>query len=1292
MNINDRNNLITLSKWIKRNKNLDGIQISGSYQKFINNLKAFVTKITTRKGKRPHMFQPETTQRNDLKSLLLDPIINPSKNEVDPLDENDLSICDINGNIRVIIEYKRSIQNNNNNNTKLHTNSDMMHISSLNCKAFQELVSYYLREKMGMYKHRSQNAEDRDPKEIIGIVTDGLEWFVLSDASLRKYFLNNHYVTDIYRTWCGFKPRNAFQTSLINSQPLLFNYRKSESTKELYSRLKYFIDKALQHGIQIGYINISQLISNSLLNLPRKKFYGKLMSLYRFLSQQCLLGQDVHFPPNKLNAEFYNELLYIMGLRDKSSQKGISLIPKSSKDYCDGSLIQLVYSEIDATNKKEKEKHFSDVVNITMSLVDRLIFLKLLEGQLISIHNDKRFKFVTTDNIKNFSDLSYLFFKVMDKWKRDPHDSHYQLYKNVPYLNSSLFSHTSVEHEYGFETKSLDSKRKLNLYKKTTLRRDEKRNYLKSAPYTLTYLINFLNNYKFRADSHINSDRIINASILGMIFEKINGYKDGSYYTPTIITDYIAKNTIDNYLLTKVNDKIQDPKRHFHSVTTLRNHAALYSKTIKMALENVKILDPAVGSGHFLVSALNYLLYLENYLGMLLLNNFQLKIKDGRLLLQNAFDGSYVQHKPKLVKAKLFTAKVFIIKYNLYGVDINPNSVNIAKLRLWIELLKDAYYKKVKDQTRMITMPNLETNIKSGDSICFSLGAKPLKEILQRTGLSFPKLKTLINNYKSDDDKKDEKRDGKSISIAHTKLSLMSQIQQLWKPFAQTSLNSKVQSKLSQKQKEIKNISKYIQQLNEASYSITYVQSIQRMIRSFAMKNKINIITDNFEWRYEFPDIFQSKVTGFDIITTNPPYVKIPRSQSTKIKHSILGEEYAVGHMDLLYYFIYLAMEILKPHGIIGFITTNYWLTDDDAGKLRSEVKNKLNISKIINFDEFKIFRSAMGQHNMIIVARKEPQNGNATIINTYRQGLADKHIRELQQIINGSDADTSYHQVSNKHLFDKKLNNIININLGENKCVDKIINKLDKYPQLSNYIGSSQGIKMGPDKAFTISKAGYLSLCSELTSYERSLIHPLLSGSQINNYVEPNQTGQYVIYTTKKTSVKSIPHLSRYIRKREAGHKKYNSKYFYALDRPRTFSDIISNSTIFAPRISKHPFFVQNDYGYLIKDESFAIYPGKVNPKALLILLNSSLARMVWIYRHIMEGLSIFIKGSSLRVLRYTPQLTHYDSTINDIVADMKDGVIPKGQIQNEIDELVCKWFRLNDDELKEIDKFIKK
>jgi hypothetical protein len=304
---------------------------------------------------------------------------------------------------------------------------------------------------------------------------------------------------------------------------------------------------------------------------------------------------------------------------------------------------------------------------------------------------------------------------------------------------------------------------------------------------TLQYFFEFLDAYDFGAEGgeEIQEDNktLINASVLGLIFEKINGYKDGSFFTPGFITMYMCRETIRKAVVQKFNETQE------WNCTTLEE---IYDKIedrkeANKIVNSIKICDPAVGSGHFLVSALNEMIAVKNDLKILQdrdgkrLKEYQVEVVNDELIVTDE-EGELFEYNPnnkesQRIQETLFHEKQTIIENCLFGVDINSNSVKICRLRLWIELLKNAYYKNA---TELETLPNIDINIKCGNSLVsrFAIDAD-LKQALKKSKWSIDSYRVAVDTYRNAENK-EQKREMERL-ITAIKSDFTSEIE---KPFS----------------------------------------------------------------------------------------------------------------------------------------------------------------------------------------------------------------------------------------------------------------------------------------------------------------------------------------------------------------------------------------------------------------------------------------------------------------------------------------------------------------------------
>ena len=376
-----------------------------------------------------------------------------------------------------------------------------------------------------------------------------------------------------------------------------------------------------------------------------------------------------------------------------------------------------------------EDKSFDAGLELCLTWVNRILFLKLLESQLLTYYkNGEKYKFLNPNFINGFDELNDLFFSALAKPIDERHSKYKDKYKDIPYLNSSLFERNTLENE-AFEISALNND-EITIYSGTVLK-DANGKKQKGKLATLGYLFQLLEAYDFAIDGNegiednLETKSLMNASVLGLIFEKINGYKEGSFYTPAYITMYMCRETIRRTVIQKFKDQEEDQIETFEDLQSYCSRLFKVDdlKRLKAIVDSAKIFDPALGSGHFLVSALNELIVIKNELRILIdakgvplrcdieIVNDELYVIDGKGLLH---EYNPTDKESARIQHTLFHEKQTLIENCLFVVDINPNSVKTCRLRLWIELLKNAYYTR---ENRLQTLPNIDINIKCDNSL-----------------------------------------------------------------------------------------------------------------------------------------------------------------------------------------------------------------------------------------------------------------------------------------------------------------------------------------------------------------------------------------------------------------------------------------------------------------------------------------------------------------------------------------------------------------------------------------------
>ncbi|HKT93929.1 MAG TPA: hypothetical protein VJS18_17325, partial [Paraburkholderia sp.] len=415
-----------------------------------------------------------------------------------------------------------------------------------------------------------------------------------------------------------------------------------------------------------------------------------------------------------LDEGFYAELLHIVGLRESVSGAGRTVARLAPHARLRGALIELALSrlaarEVKSTSEQPDADHFELALRLCIAWISRLFFLKVLETRLLTLHGgDSPYAFLNARHIRSFSDLDALCDAVLGVDEVAPPVR----FAHLPRFDGSLFVPQDLDRSL-LCMSALDEHATLPLFAATVLTKAS------GERHVLAYLLDFLAAFDFSAGLVAQAPaaanrRCLDAWALGLVFEKLNGYRDGAWYTPGSVAMQLARPAVTHAALNRLN------RAKGWRCTSIDQLSELIEDRdeARTILDSLRICDPAVGSGHLLVSALNELLALKVRLGLLnarereALSACRIDVTADRLCVTRA-DGEQLTRERdgeaiRKIEAALFRVKRDIVEHSLFGVDINADSVGMARLRLWIELLEHADF--------TASLPNLETNLKQGNA------------------------------------------------------------------------------------------------------------------------------------------------------------------------------------------------------------------------------------------------------------------------------------------------------------------------------------------------------------------------------------------------------------------------------------------------------------------------------------------------------------------------------------------------------------------------------------------------
>ena len=815
-----------------------------------------------------------------------------------------------NGEISVLVEAK-----------KPENSKEFFSPQNVNCKALAECILYYLRQRNadGGGGFNYENLGSKSPNSSIKfiIITNFYDFYIFKAREFERLFATNKHFIALYANFTN--PNSLFKGSTDEF------YKETSKLLNSPEYLKSISQDAHEKPSLKGFhLNLKPILAQD------KADFKSLKPIFKAFHKDFLLDEFNPNDANSLNSAFYEELLYILGLCEVKESSKLLIKPSSQS-------ANTLYNAILAKLPQDKQD-FERVMSFVVLWLNRILFLKLIEANLVRFNDDESLKFLNPNKVRNFKALSQLFFEILAKKPKDRANSTLDY---LPYLNSALFQKQAIEREI-LDISALDDNATLPYFAKTQIKDKNAKKKVGSVP-LLVYIFEFLDAFDFGSDEKSPElalqKELISSSVLGLVFEKLNGYKEGSFYTPSFITGYMCRVSLEKVILSKFNDKF---KWQCEDLKALRERIdrdfSTKAQEFKAVLNSIRICDPAVGSGHFLVSALNEMIAIYHALGLAQrLNPCELALLSDELVITKPNGEIYAYKKPKIkndeshaIQKALFTLKKQIIENNLFGVDINENSCEITKLRLWIELLKNSYYLQKDDEGfdenlndeihQMQTLPNIDINIKCGNSLISyfelnrSLTHYPnIKERMQ-------KYKSVIKDYKEGffDDKMRVEKEIKALKESFRTFCFKDKFNKEIKAFtAKCEAYSKKYGNFLAKDDE--NLSLYIAQ----SFSFFDLDENKARLEFSALKKEYESIFNleskkPFEWRFEFPEVLNEngEFMDFDLVVGNPPYgVDLTQEQRQKYK-----EIYKISSTDTAQLFILFADKILNLNGINSFI------------------------------------------------------------------------------------------------------------------------------------------------------------------------------------------------------------------------------------------------------------------------------------------------------------------------------------------------------------------------------------
>lgn len=1040
----------------------------------------------------------------------------------------------------------------------------------------------------------------------------------------------------------------AIYTFEVNDNVLINRNRKG--LREITART---IDQSVIHGVLAFY-------------------YSKNVSDYRltFIAKQTSFNEDGELIKTETAPKRYTFLLGENEPCRTATERLFELISKKETtsiklaDVIDAFSVERLNKEFFAGYKAQYNKFLQQLSDnkqnrdYVKKLLGRLVFLQFLQkkgwmGASASHSNwkggDKNFLSKLVNNHSNdkrlLSDvLEPLFFGILNTkieerktffLKNQWNISLLKEFNGIPYLNGGLFDKDKID--------ELDI--------------DFPYSYFKD-------LMEFFSIYNFTIDENDPDDSEvgIDPEMLGHIFENLlEDNKDkGAFYTPKEIVQYMCRQSIIQYLKTHEPDE-----QYVEPIEELINNGIIMpilqaqsiASRFMQLLKNVKVCDPAIGSGAFPMGILYVLYHAIHHLQ------------------------SYAEPHGDFDSTK---TKRNIIQNNIFGVDIEQGAVDIARLRFWLALVVDANEPE--------PLPNLDYKITCGNSqICrYSLNT-PISDVFveyNRIGKETAKKENktwndfTLENYKNLVVGYTEEHDDKN--------SLKAKINEIKSCFKTTLAKGDIKKRQSAEKKvyDYEAIPLFGEPLAKED-PIGYSKAKSELKKLVEKEKEIlnnKKYENSFEWRFEYPQLLNEDgdFMGFDIIIANPPYIKEGRMSKTFFE-PYKDSPYYKGKMDIWYLFACNGLDLLNNNGILCFIATNNWVTSYGASKLRDKVIKETRICNIVDFGAVMMFESASIQ-TMIMMFQKDRISDDYSF--DYRKLTAYKATEKeaigiLSKVSNNGEC---YRPIIRRVNFygknitfsksDEILDEICSIKDGIFLSENELTNGIHPHFDFVNKkLSEKYGFPIGKG-IFGLSMSEINAL--QLTESELKLIKPYYNSSDnVSRYIV-RTTDLSIIYTTSAFknphSMDSYPHLKTHLDQFKDVITSDNKPY--GLHRARVESFFVGEKIVALRKCAGKPIFAYANGENYMSATFYIIKTNRVNMKYLTGLLNSKLIEFWLKNRGKMQGANYQLDKEPLQQIPIAvPSIE-----VQTIIANLVDTIILLNSTDKRASNLVLNSYISSD------------
>lgn len=847
-----------------------------------------------------------------------------------------------------------------------------------------------------------------------------------------------------------------------------------------------------------------------------------------------------------------------------------------------------------------------------------------------------------------------------------------ELYDSVPYLNGGLFNPQHDDY-YDLDRDTLVSKHINTLVISDDWFRD---------------FFSLLETYNFTIDENTVFDQelSVDPEMLGRIFENLlaeinpetgssERKRTGSYYTPRQIVEYMVDRSLVEHLKTKtsINEQKLAALVSYDLSDDPENPLTLFErKSVIEAIDSLRLIDPACGSGAFPIGALQKIVWV-----------LQRVDTDCQLWLEKKLEKVPELYRQKIRKDATtnpfdYIRKLDIIKNSIFGVDIQPIAVEIARLRCFLTLVVESEVNDGKPNRGVEPLPNLDFKFVCANTLV------PAPEESGGGNQLFvddfeEKLSTAVDRYFS--------------SFGTSKSSAGNDIHRL------------IDSKVDEQLRRVQSLVAHADERYQVVLAKAKKKSIDTHTRILTLWASYKNLFENkpvgfFDPKYFFPGV----KNGFDIVIGNPPYIKEYTNRTAF--DGLRGLECYQGKMDLWYLFACAGIDLLRNEGVLSFIAQNNWVTSSGASKMRNKVISETEIVNLVDFGSFKIFETA-GIQTMIMIFRKSSNRDE------YRMDLRRlignvltlSDVNDLLQRKENARVEYLYPKIKNKEFLDNKLT-------FSDSVVEEILNKIQLKSnfKLNQREEVAQGIVYPQDK---VNKASRIKLNNTknigdgifvINENEKRLLHlmekedlivkPSFTTAQLKKWYGDPKNKEWVIYTNSsfqdQSKMTDYPNLKRHLDQFKDVITSSNKPY--GLHRAR-IEDFFKGEKIISTRKCTEPTFTYTDFDCYVSATFYIIKTSRLNQKYLTGLLNSKLFAFWLRHKGKMQGVNYQIdKEPILELPIIAPS---YD--VQNKMADIVDKIIFKkardekadiSDLESTNNEFVYQLYELTTEEIEVIEK----